>query len=657
MASDLIDPYASGSPAVNQQPEVGGLVDPYSDAAPEPSAQPQPGQSPSVADYLRQAIGQGTAFGFGDEILGAMRGVYNAAVNGEPFEGVIDKYIDDERAINQRTEDHLGLAGTIALQAGGGLLSGGLGAARSLGASGLRLAPKLWGAAKTGLTQGAATGAGMAEGGVTDRLAGAAEGGAYGAVLGPAFAGGLHGLGVAKDAAARMLPQGAERQAKGLMQALIPQSAAQTMRQEMAEMPPPGVLADVAPRDAQTVIGAATRRVGGGQYADDLAARHRSQYERLQPVIGDLVSGKNANDVISDLGNARRTAANQQYGDIYATPLEMSGELKKLFDNPALADAFEEAQKIAGYAGKALPDGWDNAKLKPTVELADFLKQSLDDMVDEAFRAGKGSKGSVLRDVRDRLKDAVDTAVPDYKKARSTYAGYSASMEALEDGQRFMASTFGDEVGGLKGLLTAKDIAAMGEHQKEAFLTGVAATLRNKMGSKGFGADITKIFDTPNVHAKLNAVLGDDGASKLLKIIDQEAKMAATHAQNQGSQTARNLGADATMNAPFGVLQDAGLATAGHPGGYLNLTQRAVQAMQTPPEAVSSKLGGMMLTPDRQKQAAVLDMLSNPSAGARAQNILSRMLPPTAASLGGYTGGKMSERRGPTKPYILPTGQ
>ena len=65
---------------------------------------------------------------------------------------------------------------------------------------------------------------------------------------------------------------------------------------------------------------------------------------------------------------------------------------------------------------------------------------------------------NISKGLREKLKTAVDNAVPDYKEARSVYAGHSASQEAITKGQKLIQSTFDDETGSLKGIISAKEI-------------------------------------------------------------------------------------------------------------------------------------------------------------------------------------------------------
>tara|TARA_R110002020_G_scaffold444968_1_gene656674 strand:+ start:1831 stop:4074 length:2244 start_codon:yes stop_codon:yes gene_type:complete len=152
-----------------------------------PQEQPQ---EESRLDTARQAIGQGTLLGFGDEAVGALRGIGAGLTSDQSFKDAINAAIDDERRINREYEERNPYK-SLALQLGGGLLTGGVGAGR-VGAfkAGERLRRRMGRGALAGLGTGAIAGTGMGEGnvltgeGAMARALSGAEGAAGGAVLG-----------------------------------------------------------------------------------------------------------------------------------------------------------------------------------------------------------------------------------------------------------------------------------------------------------------------------------------------------------------------------------------------------------------------------------------------------------------------------------------
>ena len=599
--------------------------------------------SPSAYDYGQQVIGQGALMGGGDEIAGFGKGLYDYATTDKGFKDSIYDRIDAERAQMAKTEEALGFGKTLALQAGGGLLTGGYGAGRAIAAKGLTLGAKALRGGAQGAVQGGITGAGMAEGGVLDRAGAAGQGAATGALLGPLLTGAGHAVGKGLSSAGRMLPSGAKRQAHGLLQATVPQKAVSRMERDLAKMPK-GVLADVAPKDAQRLSGEAMRTIGGGREVEILAARHKGQAARLVPKVDEIVSPHRVDDMMKGLAKQRQASASKDYQAVYDAEVPLTDTLKSFFRKDAAQEAWSGAQKLADFDGVKLPPlftvlpNGSKQYAKPTAKMMDYIKQSMDDMVNDAYKStGRKKYAARLQQERDSLREHLDDLIPGYRDARGVYAGYSAAIEAAENGANFMRSSFGDELSGLKGLMTKADLDGMGEHELEAFRAGVASVLRDKITGKGFGADVTKLFDSPKAVDKLKSALGPKGASAFLNEVRKEAKMAATWAENQGSQTGQRASASASMGRPAAALADA--AISGSPVGVLGGLRQAANAVAPPPEAVAKHISRLMASPRTADKMEAFKMLKG-GAVQRPLGQLGGYAQGAASGLGGYLGGK-----------------
>ena len=597
--------------------------------------------SPSFYDYAQQIIGQGTLMGFGDEIAGAAKGAYGALGTDQPFSEGMSQGIDAERAQMQKVEESLGMPATLALQAGGGLLTGGLGAGRAIAGKGLSMGAKALRGAMQGGVQGGITGAGMSEGNVLDieglknRAGGAGAGAGLGVLGGAALPALSHGLTEGAKSVGRLFPGGVQRQAAGLLRGTVPKADIPRLEQQVMANPH-SVIADFAPVDAKRVVGEATRTVGSGPQVKYLKARHRTQASRIIPTVDEFVSNKSIGETIQDLTSQRQASAQKNYGKFYENPVEVTDKLKGFFEKDAFQDAYKFAQKLANNDGVPLPPlyevGADGSKryLKANAQLLDYIKQGMDATVDSAYRES-GTLGNSLKTLRNNYRDHLDEMLPDYKQARSEYAGHSAAMEAAENGRKFMMS-LGDEGKSLKGIGRA-DIADLGEHELEAFRSGAASALRDKIERKGFGANVTTLFDSPGVVKDLNAVMGRDAAREFRKVIETEAKMAETWAENQGSQTAQRASAGQTM----GTVLPEMAATGGIP--ILSLAREAVNKIAPQPEAVAKTVSRLMASPKlADKQMAFKIM-----RGGVMQQPLSKlrgMAQGATSGVGGYLGGK-----------------
>lgn len=632
--ADLKDPFDAPQANVPVAGGADGVVDPFDTpkAAPEQVALPAQDGGADIGEYAAQAL-RGATFDWGDEILGTLYGLYRAGRDGMPVGDAIKAGIETIREVQRRGEKKMGPVAATGMQIAGSIPLAFVGGGSAL-AQGTNLA-KLGQAAKIGAIGGGVAGAGAGEGGfdasgVLSRGSSAAMGAGIGAVAAPVLTGGAMGLKSAGQYVGRLFPGGAERQARGVLKSVVSPEDAARMADDIEGMPSVSVLADVAPRDAQRITGAAVRRVGGGKAAERLEARHAGketgQHTRLLPAISRAFSDETVIDAVQGAAKQRQLTASRNYRKAYEQALEETGEIKSILDNPALKDAWADAKKLAEYSGIVVPDNWDQARLKPTVELMDVMKQALDDQVDAAYRGGQSKLGGVLDGLRRRIRDEVDRQVPEYKDARSVYAGYSAAMEAAEKGVAFMRAAMG-ETAELRHGITAKAIKEMGEHETEAFRAGVASVLRDKVGAKGYGADVTKVFDNPLIREKVEKAIGIDAARSFLKIVDDEAAMARTFSELQGSQTQPREAAEKALQGVASLAQDAMAVQYGSPTAGVNILQKVADAVNAPPSAVARKVSDMMLTDDPVQKVMVLDILKRrppPFApvGARARQAL-----------------------------------
>lgn len=608
---------------------------------------------PGLGDYVQQIVGQGAAMGFGDEISAAVRAGYQAATEGKSFGEAYDEAITQVRGDMAKTEEYLGPAATIGLQAAGGLATGGIGAGRSMAMTGARMLPKLAKAAKVGAIQGGITGAGMSEGGLIERAKGAALGSTVGATAAPLLLGGTSAaIRGAKGAIAPFVPGGAKRQAAGLLRVSSggPETASR-MASEMADMPPRAVLADVAPTDMRRVAGEAARRVGGGDAAEMLAQRHRGQYERFTSIVDELVSNKTSRQMVERLSDARRVAAREQYGKLYDTPIGITDEMKKLFNTDTGREGWKLAQKLASNEGIELPALYDdNGKLvtmvDPNMEILDLWKRGMDGVVEASYKES-GALGTSAKSVRDRLRNHLDDLIPEYKEVRSTYAGFSAALDAEEKGRAYMRTSM-MESGNLDKIVDASDIKEMGGHELEAFRAGMASVLRDQLANKPRGANLAGFFDKPAIEQKLKSALGDDFAEGFLDQVQKEAQMAATYAETQGSQTAQRIATGNTMDRPAGLVSDIMYQN------YGNLLTRAADAVSTQPEATAKVLSGLLLSPDPAKQAVAIRMMKgNPLL--RIADQVPAYASGAIASGTGYGAGRASSQEDEMPPMLLRT--
>jgi hypothetical protein len=599
---------------------------------------------PSAYDYAQQVVGQGTLMGFGDELAGTAKGLWNALGTDKGFGDSVSEAIDAERARMKQTEQALGPWKTMGLQAGGGLLTGGVGAGRAMAGRGLSMGAKALRGAGQGAVQGGITGAGMSEGGLTDwqgiknRATGMAQGGVLGMVGGAALPAAGNAVMSGAKTVGRMLPGGAGRQAAGLLRSTVPAKEIARMEQQTLANPI-SVVGDFAPVDAKRLVGEATRTIGSGPQVKYLKARHRSQAARIVPTVDDMISPEGLSVKLESLAKQRRTSADQNYADFYQNPVELTPQLKSYFERDSFKTAYKFAKKLANNEGVELPPLFTKAAdgtktyARPNARQLDYIKQGMDAVVDTSYKAS-GTLGNSAKTLRNEFRDHLDDLMPDYKKARSEYAGHSAAIEAAENGRKFMMSV-GDEGKSLKGFGRA-DISGMGEHELEAFRSGAASALRDKIERQGFGSDITKMFDTPGFKKDLNSLLGLDGAREFRRVIKAEAKMAETWAENQGSATSQRLSAGNTMGTAAAAVGDAIAQPA---QTALSAGRNAVNALAPQPEAVAQNISRLMASPKIADKMEAFRLLRGGQI-TQPLSYLSDLAIGSSSGVGGYLGGQ-----------------
>mgnify|MGYP003673339101 FL=1 len=637
MASKFVDPSAVQSSPQQAQPPQTRFNDPsVAQQMPQQMGVPQQqqGSTWTAPNVARQALGQGLALGFGDEIEGLIRGVYEGATSGKSFEDAVNESIDYVRAQNTEFESQ-NPKSALALQVGGGMLTGFAGGGRALAAKGLSMGAKVGRGALTGAGVGGTTGAGMAEGGASDRALPAAIGATIGGVTGGTLPVAMAGASkVLSPIIGRMLPGGSRRQAEGLFRNTAAEDSltAGKLSSGLDDIGPQGVPADVGGPSMKDLARYSGNKFGGKSAQEMLDSRHVDQGVRIAESINKNISDVPLDDYIDGVGKLRRASANKNYGKLYESEMPLTDELKGYFKNKVIQKAYEEAGDIAEAQGDVLTPLFQEVDgatvyLKPNMKTLDYIKQSLDDKVEEAFRSGKNKLGGALKSLRDDFRDDLDKLAPDYKAARSEYAGHSAALESSELGAKFISSPKS---------VSVKKITEMGDHEHEAFLVGVADELRYKVLSAPDAADVTKrIFGNHNVRARLKAAFrGDEEAYNAFeKTIKNEAAMAETNASVRfGSRTAPMISDNESFGKAAGFVGDSLGAAAGNPVAGIGMAGRMVDALSAPPEAVAKHLTGLVLSQDPAKQKMAIELLRRgPTVGNRAGAITRALATPAIA--------------------------
>lgn len=160
-----------------------------------------------------------------------------------------------------------------------------------------------------------------------------------------------------------------------------------------------------------------------------------SMLDRISPVAdktdASLMFGQGAADATTQARRLANAAARPSYEAAQAGGNVMSPDLAQLADQPAIKAAMDKARSVyQNLYRKAAPE-------TPDFALWDLTKRALDDAHGIALRAGERTEAMATDSLRGDLLTHLDTAYPDYAKAR----------EIAAPGQRLASRLEGSTVG------------------------------------------------------------------------------------------------------------------------------------------------------------------------------------------------------------------
>ena len=573
------------------------------------------------ANVLRQALGQGAAYGFGDEIEGAVtgtgryladqaRGLFGGA---KPTLGFVDSVygdIDRVRAENEafrKANPYL----TTALQVGGGALTGPLGAGRAAARNAAAgLVPKVVRGMGRGALQGGLSGLGRAEGdftsleGLQKRGLGLVTGAGTGLVVGGGMPLVQEASRAILDSTFGNLPGASTRQAARDIRrgADDDEVTAQMLKSRLSKMPSQAIIPDATSRH-QNALRDIYRRAaltsGGKRGSTLMSIRQEGELETGVPGQGERMLGYintlspeiDLKKYLNDQKDVRRTQANRTYGDAYSAELQMTDELKRLLQNKKLQEQWSGAQDLMKFDNIDLPDAVRETKggiifTKPTLEIMDYIKQSMDDKIGELYKSGQSQKAGRMRDLRDDLIAELDNQSDAYKEARSLYAGTSAVMEAAELGDALVLNP---------KAFDTDHFDSLGDHEMAGFRIGVANAYR--LGIRGNPKDkdnVKRLFNNDLKRTILIKAFGDtETFAAFEKAVKDEEQMFLT-----GSRTLTG-----SRSAP--ILMDQGAQALSTLDGGLSqlITSLVIGGEGAPAEEVASETIRLLSDPASREEA------------------------------------------------------
>lgn len=679
--SDPIVDAGANAPSGDQQPAW----------ASDPIVQPGGGGIGASRSLLR-GINDGLTFGFADEISSGLSATLNPLTgsgnDGDTWGERYNLNVEGERALDRQAREQnpaASVAGGIgggllpmALTAGASLLpSAGRAAAGPVSRAAAQATPSLTQTAAEGSAIGAGYGGiyglGSAEGDLLERAPAAVEGAVVGAAVGAGVPVALS-AGRAAISAARSPDRSAVQQVERALER--DGMTAEQFRGQADELqqryPGTAIPADAGGENVQGLIERVAQTPGAGrsQVIPALTERQQGQPQRITDTLQDLTKSErdNFNRAAEDLGRAtgsKRTAyqaveeamaqrsrdAQPLYAKAYQEPVPWSTELEDLFNRPAMQEAYRAASRRAGNEGRDFygkfidlkDDGTFTVKSVPSTGDLDFIKKTLDSKVGTLERAGDYSESRVIKGIRTKLVDMMDTASPTYRQARAAWAGPSQFIEQVENGRSILSRNISAEE------LTA-NLGKLSPSELEGFRVGAVSAIVNKMGNDPAKmADVTKYLRSKEMRDKVAAMLPDDAARQRWgEMLDFEVNASGMAGRSLGnSATARRAAEMADAEGVGGDLVLSALAGTPVGGLFSQFINKAGRGLRDGLHARSDQ--------------AVADALTQPGGLAAVQAKAARASQPTPPPLlitrgagAGAAQGSVEREARPTVRSLLP---
>jgi hypothetical protein len=592
----------------------------------------------SAPNKIKDAILQGYTFGFADEIRAAGRTPVRMLRTGESLTDAYKGALADEQGqLAAFNKEHPIASTTLEIL-------GGVPALPFKVAQAATLPGRVAQSAAIGAGYGALSGAGHAEGGVGDRAVGAGTGAAVGGVAGAALPLVTSGVGkvsgkVADFVGLRDPEKAANRHILRALgrDKLSPDDVQSAIAARQAEAAKPEALFDVGGENLRGVARTAAGTPGEAKHkaVEFVLDRQAGQSGRVSDDVAKLIN-PNADfyGAVDDLIAKRSKEARPLYEKAYQIGDVWSDDLGKILNTPAGKSALNNAKTIAANEGVDLPEPVAG---KVPMQVWDYIKRGMDDVVQGARNPVTGKietdTGRAVNSVRTQLLDELDNLNPAYKAARASYAGNSASLDAVQAGR----SIFKEDAE-----LTAKTIAKLSPGDKEFFRAGAVRAIKDIADGTPDGTNIVRrFFGKPAFRDRLAAAFENKSDfMKFESLMNREIKMfenAARVSPRTGSQTqlrgeeAADMAIDPTI---FGSLLRGDLVGAGG-----QLAKEALRRSQGINSSTADVLANKLFTSDPATQAKVLEALrAQMAADAGKAGLLGRYGQAGAGLLGEMSG-------------------
>ena len=304
--------------------------------------------------------------------------------------------------------------------------------------------------AVTGALTGALGGAGAA--GVGERMAGAQAGGTLGGLVGGAAPAVTKGIGMAGSKVVDVtsgipvvqqvgkavgLATGqsvdyANRAKAKLLEALYRDKvspadlekmilASADLEKTITRTTKPVGIADIAGENVRSLADVAQKYPSTARQTAKAALEERAagQGERIQGDISKYLGGfTDPFEYTAAIAQRQREVSSPLYQKAYAYGEVTDPNVLKYLELPQFKTATKEAQGLLAAEGRTVDMS------RPTVETLDNIKRGLDALIFAQIKEGKLSElGKIYKKKKNEFLSELDTAVPDFGRARAAFAG------------------------------------------------------------------------------------------------------------------------------------------------------------------------------------------------------------------------------------------
>jgi len=378
--------------------------------------------------------------------------------------------------------------------------------------------------AVTGALTGALGGAGAA--GVGERVAGAQAGGTFGGLVGGAVPAVSKGVGMVGSKVVDVTSGIPVLQQAGKAVGLATGQSIDYANRAKAKLLEALYRDKVSPADLEKMIAAATKPVGivdiAGENVKSLAdvaqkypstarqtaktaleERAAGQGERIQGDISKYLGGfTDPFEYTTAIAQRQKQVSTPLYQKAYSYGEVTDPNVLKYLELPQFKTAAKKAQELLAAEGRTVDMS------RPTVETLDNIKRGLDVLIDaETDAFGKVSKlGNIYKNKKNEFLSELDTAVPDFGRARAAFAGEAELLDATKLGKDFYKQTASE---------ANRTFAKLSPSEQEAYKVGALDAVKEKITTAKDTADIRKrIFGSPAERSRVSSLFPDDATFK-----------------------------------------------------------------------------------------------------------------------------------------------